>query len=120
MVADAISAPVPPSYTTAPKPVVTDGSWSSWVEFQEFGAAAQRDRAPTERDPVSGKFRVDFGNHISASSFLVTLVDDSVVQSAIGNLPRTPSLIGGTLGGDPTTGRFDFDVQRGQGAQFFP
>jgi hypothetical protein len=120
LVADAVSAPVPPSYTTGPKPVVTDGSWSSWVEFQEFGAAAQRDRPPTERDPIEGKFRVDFGGHINASSFLVTLVDDSVVQSAISSLPRPPSLIGGTLGGDPTPGRFDFDVQRGQGAQFFP
>jgi hypothetical protein len=120
LVANAISGPVPPSYATAPKPVVTDGSWNSWVEFQEFGSAAQRDRAPTERDPVDGRFRVDYGNHINASSFFLTLIDDSVVEAALGNLPRPPSLIGGTLGGDPTTGRFDFDVQRGQGAQFFP
>jgi hypothetical protein len=120
LIADAISGPVPPSYTTAPKPVVTDGSWSSWVEFQEFGGAAQRNKAPTERDPIDGKFRVDYGNHINASSFLVTLIDDGVVEAAISSLPRPQSLIGGTLGGDPTTGRFDFDLQRGQGAQFFP
>jgi hypothetical protein len=111
---------VPPSYTTAPKPVVTDGSWTSWVEFQEFGAAAQRDRTPNQRDAINGKFRVDFGDHVNASSFLLTLMDDSVVEAAIANLPRPQSLIGGTLGGDSTTGRFDFDVQRGQGAQFFP
>jgi hypothetical protein len=120
LVGDAISAPVPPSYTTAASPVVTDGSWSSWVEFEEFGGASQRDKAPSERNPIDGKFRVDFGDRIYATAFFVTLIDDGVVEAARSNLPRPESLIGGTLGGDPTTGRFDFDLQRGQGAQFFP
>jgi hypothetical protein len=48
------------------------------------------------------------------------LVDDSVVNSAIYDRPRPIAQVGGTLGGDSTTGRFDFDLQRGQGAQFFP
>ncbi len=120
LVASAVSAPVPPSYTTAPKSTVTDGSWDSWVEFQDFGSAAQYDRAPTDRDPVDPKFRIGLGDRIYATSFFLTLVDDSVVQAAINSQPRMQAEIGGTLGGDPTTGRFDFDLQRGQGAQFFP
>jgi hypothetical protein len=120
LVADAVSAPVPPSYTTAAKPVVTDGSWSSWVEFQEFGNAAQTDRAPTEREAIGGKFRVELGGRVYATSFQLTLVDDGVVTAAINNVPKRDPMIGGTLGGDSSTGRFDFDLARGQGAQFFP
>ncbi len=120
LVADAISAPVPPSYATYTPPVVTDGTWSSWVDFQEFGAASQTDKVPAERAPIGGKFRVEFGERIYATTFFVTLIDDGVVKAAEDILPRPASQIGGTLGGDPTTGRFDFDLQRGQGAQFFP
>jgi hypothetical protein len=120
LVADAISAPVPPSYTTAAKPVVTDGSWSSWVEFQEFGNAAQNERVPTDREPIGGKFRLELGGRVYATNFQLTLMDDGVVTAAINNVPKRDPMIGGTLGGDPSTGRFDFDLARGQGAQFFP
>ena len=120
LVASAISAPVPLSYATAAPPVVTSGAWDSWVEFQEFGRAAQVDRPPTERDPISSKFRIDYGERVYATTFFLTLIDDSLVSAAINNRPKPEPLVGGTLGGDPTTGRFDFDVQRGQGAQFFP
>lgn len=120
LVASAVSAPVPLNYASTPNPVVTDGSWASWVEFQEFGSAAQADRAPQARDPIGPKFRVELGQRIYATTFALTLVDDQIVNAAMKNLPRPASRIGGTLGGDPTTGRFDFDLQRGQGAQFFP
>ncbi len=122
LVADAIAAPVPPSYVTATPPVVTDGSWSSWVEFQEFGSASQWDKAPTARDPVDGKFSMVFGDRIYASAFQLTLIDDGVVTAAETNQPledpSNPSLdsrIGGTM-----SGYFDFDLARGQGAQAFP
>lgn len=120
VVASAISAPVPLSYAADPPPVVVNGAWDSWVELQEFGRAAQADRAPTEREPVSGKFRIDYGERVYATSFFLTLIDDHVVSAAINNRPKPDPQMGATLGGDPTTGRFDFDVQRGQGAQFFP
>ena len=120
LVASAVSAPVPLNYASTPNPVVTDGSWASWVEFQEFGSAEQSNRVPNERDAVLNTFRVELGQRIYATTFALTLVDDEVVNAAITNLPRPASRIGGTLGGDPTTGRFDFDLQRGQGAQFFP
>jgi len=120
LVASAISAPVPLSYSATPNPVVTDGSWESWVEFKEFGIAAQVDTPPTEREPIKNTFRIELGQRIYATSFSLTLVDDAVVSAAIKNLPKPAARIGGTLGGSETTGRFDFDLQRGQGAQFFP
>jgi hypothetical protein len=120
LVASAVSAPVPVSYRATPKPVVTDGNWDSWVEFQEFGSAAQANTTPQERTAIDGKFRVELGDRIYATSFALTLVDDQVVTAAIKNLPKPAASIGATLGGDPTTGRFDFDLERGQGAQFFP
>jgi hypothetical protein len=120
VVASAISAPVPLSYATASPPVVANGAWDSWVEFQEFAGAAQTDRAPMERDAISPKFRIDYGERVYATSFFLTLIDDNVVSAAINNRSQPDSQMGGTLGGDPTTGRFDLDVQRGQGAQFFP
>jgi len=120
LVASAVSAPVPLSYTATPNPVVTDGSWDSWIEFQEFGSAAQSGPAPQEREAIDGRFHVQLGDRIYATAFSLTLVDDQIVNEAINNLPRQASRVGGTLGGDPTTGRFDFDIERGQGAQFFP
>ena len=120
LVASAVSAPVPLSYTATPNPVATDGRWDSWVEFKEFGTAAQVGTVPTEREDVENTFRIELGQRIYATAFKLTLVDDAVVNAAIKNLPKPASCIGGTLGGDETTGRFDFDLQRGQGAQFFP
>jgi hypothetical protein len=73
-----------------------------------------------DRDPIDKKFYVELGQRIYATTFALTLVDDQVVNAAIKNLPRPDPNIGGTLGGDPTKGRFDFDLQRGEGAQFFP
>jgi hypothetical protein len=120
LVASAVSAPVPPDYTTAASPTVADGNWLSWVEFQEFGVAAQIDQVPQKRDPISNKFYVGLGEPIHASAFSLTLVDDQVVNAAINDLPQPAPNIGGTLGGDSTTGWFDFGLERGQGAQFFP
>lgn len=120
LVASAISSPVPLSYDTAVAPVVTNGNWDSWVEFQEFGSASQTGTAPQSRDAISPKFRIEFGERIYASTFFITLMDDNVVNAAIFDRPKPAPMMGGTLGGDPTTGKFDFDLQRGQGAQFFP
>jgi hypothetical protein len=121
LVADAIAEdPVPQSYVTSTKPEIRDGSWASWVEFQEFGGASQANLSPTERSPVDARFRLGLGDRVYATCFSLTLIDDGVVNAAFSNLPKPNSLIGGTLGGDPSTGRFDFDIERGQGAQFFP
>lgn len=123
LVGEAVSQPVPvwpQTYETATTTTVSNGAWDSWVEFQEFGSASQNDLVPSARDAVGGKFRIGLGDRIYASSFFLTLVDSKVVNAAVNDLQAPQSQIGGTLGGDPTTGRFDFDLQRGQGAQFFP
>jgi hypothetical protein len=126
LVAAAVSfVPVPLNYTATPNPVVTDGSWASWVEFQEFGSASQVEVAPTKRDEIKNTFRIELGQRIYATKFALTLVDEADVNAAINNLPKPSSPegkgnIGGTLGGSEITGRFDFDLERGQGAQFFP
>ena len=120
LIATAISSPIPPEYSTTPPPVVLDGGWSSWVEFQDFGGAAQTDQAPQSRDPIGPKFCVELGQRIYATSFFLTLTDSNIVNAAVNDLPQPEPQIGGTLGGDATTGRFDFDLERGQGAQFFP
>jgi hypothetical protein len=120
LVASAVSRPVPPSYATSPNPVVANGAWDAWVEFQEFGTASQYNLEPQGRTFVEPTFRVDYGQRIYATSFFLTLTDDNVVSAAIAGRPLPEPQVGGTLGGDPTTGRFDFDVQRGQSAQFFP
>jgi hypothetical protein len=121
LVATAIStSPFPPEYATTPPPTVLDGSWSSWVEFKDFGSAAQTDKAPRDRSGVDPKFHVVFGERIQASAFSLTLTDSNIVNAVVNDLPPPAAEIGGTLGGDATTGRFDFDLERGQGAQFFP
>jgi hypothetical protein len=122
-VATAIAEPVPiypQTYGTTARPAVTDGNWLSWVEFQEFGSASQADRPATQRDPVGPKFLVDFGQRIYAATFRLTLTDSILVEAALNDLPSPNGQVGGLLGGDPTTGRFDFDLQRGRGGQTFP
>lgn len=127
LVAAAVSAPVPTtSYAATPAPVVANGAWDSWVEFTEFGSArdykenTKEDKLPTDRARVVNTFRVEFGQRVYASRFLLTLADANVVSAAINNRPQPEPAIGGRLGGDEYTGRFDFTVKRGQGAQFFP
>jgi hypothetical protein len=119
LVGDAIAGPITSDSASVPTPVL-DGNWQSWVEFQEFGGASEWDKAPAERAKIEPKFRVQLGQRIYASTFFLTLTDDKLVYAAIHDLPQPRSQIGGVLGGDPTTGRFDFDLERGQGAQFFP
>ena len=95
---------------------VDNGAWESWIEFAEFGSAAQNDRPdPTSRMPVSPTFRIDLDQRLYASGFSLTLQDQKVVtaQREIRPLPNPD--IGGSL-----TGWFDFSLKRGQGAQIFP
>jgi hypothetical protein len=81
--------------------------WRSWIEFTAFGAAT--------RGPVLPTFKVEFNERISAQRFHVELVDDRVVEAdRRRDVPPTPDLIG------VLDGNFDFELERGQGAQTFP
>jgi hypothetical protein len=95
---------------------VADGAWESWIEFSEFGSAAQNDRAdPITRTPVSRTFRIELNQRLYASDFSLTLQDQKVVTAQEALRPPPNPDIGGSL-----TGWFDFSMKRGQGAQIFP
>jgi len=95
---------------------VAGGAWESWVEFADFGSAAQNDQLdPTARTPVSLTFKIELEDRLHASAFSLTLQDEKVVTAEEDLEPPPNPDIGGSL-----TGWFDFDLQRGQGAQIFP
>ena len=86
-----------------------------WIEFLDFGTAAQPDLPPNMRTAFEGTdFKVNFGERLRAT-FHVDLVDDRVIIAERMNLPVPSPRIGGTL-----DGRFDFDLERGRAAQPFP
>lgn len=91
--------------------VAVDG----WIEFHDFGAAAQPDLPPQSRSPVNTDFVIQFGDRMRAD-FYVTLEDQVIISAKDQNLPppREPQ-IGGYLNGN-----FDFNLERGRSAQPFP
>jgi hypothetical protein len=86
-----------------------DGQWSSFIIFDSFGNAKTNDPGPD--------FKIDIDDQLKASDFRLTIVDDTVVTAEIDPMkpPLPHSHIDGSLHGN-----FDFDMQRGQGAQTFP
>ena len=95
---------------------VDGGAWKSWIEFADFGSAAQNEQLdPTARTPVSPTFRVQLEDRLHATAFSLTLQDEKVVTAQEDLLPPPNPDIGGWL-----IGSFDFDLRRGQGAQIFP
>jgi hypothetical protein len=94
---------------------VTGVAFDGWISFQDFGGAAQPDRAPTDREPVMPDFVIQFGDRMRASFYIV--IGDQVVIAAKehNEPPPRPSEIGGNL-----HGYFDFSLERGRSAQPFP
>ena len=91
-------------------------SKSGWIEFLDFGSAAQPNLDPALRTPFDPgtDFKVNFGERLRAN-FHIELEDDRVIVARRMNLPLPSPRIGGTL-----DGRFDFDLERGRAAQPFP
>ena len=94
---------------------VDGGAWESWIEFADFGSAAQNDRDPTARTPISPTFRIQLEDRLHASAFSLTLQDEKVVTAQVDLQPPLNPDMGGSL-----TGWFDFKLERGQSAQIFP
>ena len=95
---------------------VDNGAFESWIEFEDFGSAAQNDQSdPTARTPVSPTFKIQLDDRVHATAFSLTLQDEKVVTAQEQLRPPPNPDIGGSL-----TGWFDFDLRRGQGAQIFP
>jgi hypothetical protein len=88
---------------------------SSWIEFEDFGKAAEPQLPPEMRTAFAGSdVKVNFGERLRATFHLV-LEDDRVVTARrLGRSLPAPR-IGGVL-----DGRFDFDLERGRAAQPFP
>jgi hypothetical protein len=94
---------------------ITGVAKDGWIDFLDFGGAYENDKTPDARDPIGDDFKIAFGQRLHANFHIV--MDDDRVQTAIKmmiNEPPAPT-IGGTLDGN-----FDFDLERGQGAQTFP
>jgi hypothetical protein len=86
-----------------------DGNWESYIVFTTLGRALNSDFGPD--------FKIEIDDQLKSSEFSLTIEDDAVVAAQTDPLmPTFPiSHIHGKL-----TGNFDFDMQRGQGAQTFP
>jgi hypothetical protein len=94
---------------------ITGVAKDGWIEFRDFGPAAQSDRAPEAREAIDPKFQVNYGDRLRAS-FSVVLDDDRVLTAQYKMIDMPPAAaIGGTLDGS-----FDFDLERGRSAQTFP
>jgi hypothetical protein len=86
---------------------VVPAAWESWVDFEEFGSARSNDPGNT--------FKVEFGEQLHASGFDLEIEDDLVLTAIKREEIPPTSQIRGHL-----EGYFDFDLERGQGAQTFP
>jgi len=87
-----------------------DGNWDSFIVFDAFGRAQGT-------APPGPAFKIEIDDRLSATAFVLKIEDDAVVTASIDPMkpPLPHSHIHGTV-----SGNFDFDMQRGQGAQTFP
>jgi len=90
-------------------------SFDGWIEFEDFGGAAQPDRPPEMRDQIRPEsFKINFGDRLRAT-FHVSLNDQRILDAIQNRLPVPPPMMGGEM-----DGFFDFDLERGRAAQPFP
>jgi len=94
---------------------ITGVARDGWIDFADFGGAEDPSTPPDMRKPIDNDFKVNFGDRLQAR-FQMTMDDDRVLTAEkMGVDPAPAPTIGGNL-----MGNFDFDLQRGQGAQTFP
>lgn len=86
---------------------VTPADWLSHVTWTDFGRAASTD--------IDATFTVEFGDRLRAESFQLFIDDDKVLKAELEERLLPMPEIRAQL-----SGRFDFDLERGQGAQTFP
>jgi hypothetical protein len=98
--------------TSIMKPDATPDEWTSYVRMKEFGDATRVDVQPT--------FKVEFGQMLEAESLVLDMLDDHTVKwEDQVKTPSTPPYPVPQIKAS-MTGRFKFELQRGQGAQTFP
>lgn len=89
-------------------------SFDGTLEFLDFGSAVQDNLMPEMRDPVPKNFKINFGERLRAN-FHVVLNDQRIAGAIKMIMPIPTPLMGGII-----DGKFDFDLERGRGAQPFP
>lgn len=99
--------------TSASNPAATPDDWTSWIRLKAFGSAAVDGNGA--RPDVDPSFKVEFGEKLEATAFQLDIMDDIVVRANAAKGPPPAPHIFGSL-----SGRFRFELQRGQGAQTFP
>jgi hypothetical protein len=99
---------------TCHQATVVGVAFDGWIDFLDFGPAAQPDLLPEDRAMIERNFKVNFGDRLRAN-FHIVLNDERIVASIKALMPPPAPKIGGTL-----DGFFDFDLERGRGAQPFP
>jgi len=95
---------------------ITGVAMDGYIDFINFGVALDQSNVPSDmRTGVGNDFKVDFGQRLQAN-FNFTMGDDRVATAIRMMIDPPPApTIGGTM-----TGNFDFNLERGQGAQTFP
>lgn len=89
------------------QPVTDPSAWASWIEWKHFGSAHEAE--------IGASFGLEFGERLEADAFKLRVEDDKVLKAELEErLPPRPELEA------DLHGRFDFDLDRGQGAQTFP
>jgi len=88
--------------------------WASFVEFRRFGGTDIRD-LPKNPSAISPNFKVDFGQRIEVTRFVLELTDDHLLVLPTGKSTQTEPSIYGHM-----EGWFDFDFDRGRAVQTFP
>lgn len=96
---------------------VPPDAWQSFIDFKVFGSVQSGDTnvAPVDRKAIPTGFKVDFGERILASKFVLNLIDDHLLVDPRGPSTQTVSSINGRM-----RGQFDFDFERGRAVQTFP
>jgi hypothetical protein len=111
---DYVRASLVPLFTCNETQVAGVALPGSWIDFQDFGSAAQPQLPADMRQAPDNDFKVEFGERLRAR-FHVVLGDQHVVDSIRRREAIPDSHISGVL-----DGWFDFDLERGRAAQPYP
>jgi hypothetical protein len=110
----ATAVPCEPVNGRSDCPDLPPEQWESFVEFQSFGATDIRD-LPEDRSAIRPNFKVDFGQRIKVTRFVLELTDDHLLELPTGKSTQLKRSIFGHM-----EGWFDFDFDRGRAVQTFP
>ena len=111
---DFVQVSFSPMYTCSSARLVAVALPGSWIQFENFGTAAEPTLDAGARAPMADDFKVNFGDRLRATFHLV-MGDQRVEQAIMSRLAIPQAKIGGELDGS-----FDFDLERGRAAQPFP